>query len=58
MKDSSFSRNSKLFNDVESVKRTIRNEIHDKCRNISQSPSVSSSERPDPRITRVGKPTR
>jgi hypothetical protein len=44
MKDSTFSSNSKLFSDIESVKRSIREEIHNKCRNVSSSPSVNSKK--------------
>lgn len=52
MKDTSFCRNSKLFADVESVKKAIRDEIHDKCRNISRSPSMNSRDHVDSHVNR------
>ena len=40
MKSISFSANGELFKEVEKIKRMIRDEIHNKSRNISQSPSL------------------
>ena len=47
MKDISFSSNGKIFEEVERLKQVIRNEIHNKSRNLSQSPSLQSYERPE-----------
>lgn len=45
MKDSTFVSNTKLFVDAEMVKKTIRQDIHDKCRNTTATPSANSSKR-------------
>lgn len=48
MKDLSFSSNGKLFEEVERLKQVIRDEIHNKSRNLSQSPSLQSHEGTEP----------
>jgi hypothetical protein len=44
MKDLSFSSNGKLFEEVERLKQVIRDEIYNKSRNLSQSPSLPAYE--------------
>lgn len=45
MKDVSFSSNGKLFEEVEQLKKIIRDEIYNKSRNLSCSPSFQIHER-------------
>jgi len=45
MKDSSFKSNEKLFEEVEKIRKVIREEIHDRCRNyVYEGPSAKSSD--------------
>lgn len=48
MKDISFSSNGKIFEEVERLKQVIRDEIYNKSRNLSQSPSLQFYERSEP----------